>query len=115
MVPPFQPRQLRVTWKEVSPALKRFGHFDSDLLRLLHDWRARIRREDVCPEFRTRKTTANVHHEIDGLPALGFALSRRGKDDVDRRWNPRLKAPCCALVNRLKILEVFVHRFQDLG
>src|SRR6201987_803696 len=65
-----KPRQCCVAGKEISPSFKSRRNFDAYLLGSLHDRRAGIGREDVRPEFGSRETPANIHHEVDRFPAL---------------------------------------------
>src|ERR1700754_1100287 len=58
----FQPWQLGIARKEISPPLKGIRRLNANLSGFLENRRARIRREDIRPEFRSGKFAANIHH-----------------------------------------------------
>ena len=81
----------------------------------MEDGRAWVRSKDVGPEFSAGETTANVHHEIDGLTPLLRAFSGIAKNYVERRDNIGLDAALGRLVNVSQDLEVLVHQLHHGG
>src|SRR5678816_567632 len=112
---PFKPGKDGVAWKVVRPAFERARHFNSVFLRVMHDGRAWIWREDVCPELRAWKTPAHIEDEGDGLPAIVFVLARIRKDDVERRTDARLHTALRRKVDGIKVLKCLVHQPQNFG
>src|SRR6516162_5871230 len=108
-----EPREHGVAGEEIGPAFERGWNLNTELLSLFHDGGAGVGSEDIGPEFGSRKTAADVHHEIDGFAAFCFPFTRVGKDDVERRSNAGLQAARGAFVDGIEILEGFVHGLQD--
>src|SRR5687767_12135236 len=71
-----QPGENGIAWKEVGPFLKAFSRLDADLGCPLHYWSARIRRENIGPEFGARKSAANIHDEAYRFSPFYLPLSR---------------------------------------
>ena len=80
---PFEPRQNRVAREVVGPALESDRRFDTQLRRLMENWRPGVWCENIRPELSAGKLAANIHHEVDGLAALLRTLTGKTKNNVE--------------------------------
>src|SRR5882724_2042928 len=104
-----KPRQHSVPWEIIYPVFERVGHVDSQRRSLMEDGRARIRREDVGPEFSSGELLADIHHEGDGLTPFFIPPSGIPENDIEG-WNDAgLDAAFSGFVDVLQHLKILVH------
>jgi hypothetical protein len=110
-----EPGKHGIAWKVIRPALKGFRHFDTVLLRVMHDRRTRIGCENVRPEFRAWEATAHIHDERHRLSAITILFPRIRENNVERRANSGFHASFGRHVDGVEVLKRLVHQLQDSG
>ncbi len=110
---PRHPWQHGVAREKIRPLLERLRNLYPQLKSMFHDGRARIRREDIGPEFSARIAAANIHDELDTLPTFRFPFARVGEDHVERRPHSRCMQLFGGRPDRIDLLEgVLAHQLH---